>query len=616
MTIENSIICIHPGHNINVCVYDHTTDEFHHFELEKKYGIKHLRVFSVSEYPYPLTTNLHNSPKERYPGENRISYGLVMTDIMDMLDGWKSIHTGDKPPVIIYSRHDKPIYNSTEGRIIHQYFFDQYPKKKYTPYFYDLRHHFGHMCTGYYQSPYDNCFILSVDGGSHEGCTWTGYATKEQGVTQHRPISTQDKNTKKMHPVKIGKVYNLVGQCLNIIPTNGMEQLDWAGKVMGLSAYGNYNKELYSIVNRYLNHTTPIEQIILYKKLKEYYQIKDTDVSFIERHMADRVRFTQWSGFVEDDIPRGLRSYVEDQKHYIPKMSFIENLQDQMDIAYNLQRATEDTVVNLVKTHLPMIKKYDNNLVLTGGVALNVLMNQRIKEEFPYINVFVPPNPNDMGLSYGLLRQYMQQQHKYTKKTRNIQYNGPEIQDKEMIFKRPGRGTTNVRTIARMLKDGKIIGLIQGGAELGPRALGNRSILCNAMRPNMKDIINEKVKMREWYRPFAPVCKLEDAPKYFDSINFDNMEFMSFAVKTKSQYKYSLQSVTHEDGTARLQTVTEEQNKLLYDILDEMDGVLLNTSFNVRGKPILNSLEDAFWVLDNTELDHVVVKEYGLLWLF
>lgn len=587
-----------------MCVYEHTTGKFYHYEFEKLYGIKHMRVYYVSEYPYPQAINVHESPKQRYKKENRMSFGQLMTDIMDMLDSWDSIHEGDIPPTIIYSVHEKPSYCTTEGRILFQYFFDQYPKRIYEPHFLDLRHHFGHMCGGYYQSPYDNAFILSIDGGSHEGCTWTGFASKDKGVTRLENIEK----------IKLGKVYNLVAHCLNIIPSNGLEQLDWAGKLMGLSAYGKYNKDLYNIIERYALNTTPDTLYEMYGNLKKHFGYKE-GTSQIKDIMEDRVRQDRYSGFPWDDRKRGIQYYIRVQSG-VSEEWFIKNIEHQMDVAYNVQKVTEDIVVNLIKKYQPIIKQNDNNLIITGGVALNVLVNQTIKEKFPDINVFVPPNPNDMGLSYGSLRQYMQLRYKYTKKTPNMQYDGPAIRDTDECFKRPSQYAISLDEVAKLLKQGKIIGLVQDGAELGPRALGNRSILCDAMNPNMKDIINQKVKMREWYRPFAPVCKLEDAPKYFDSVNFDNMEYMSFAVKTKPEYRHKLQSITHEDGTARLQTVTKEQNPTLYSLLDKVDGVLLNTSFNIRGKPILNSLKDAFWVLDNTELDHVIVKLYGQLWLF
>ena len=147
---------------------------------------------------------------------------------------------------------------------------------------------------------------------------------------------------------------------------------------------------------------------------------------------------------------------------------------------------------------------------------------------------------------------------------------------------------------------------------MGPRARGNRSIVCDPNIADMKDILNSKVKFREWYRPFAPFCKKEDAHKYFDSPNFDNLEYMSYAPKVKVD---TLPSITHVDGTARLQTVTEESHSHFYELLTEFGkisetNVLLNTSFNIRGYPILSTIKDALYALENTEMDYVVIEDY------
>ena len=167
--------------------------------------------------------------------------------------------------------------------------------------------------------------------------------------------------------------------------------------------------------------------------------------------------------------------------------------------------------------------------------------------------------------------------------------------------------------IGDLLREGKILGLVYGNSEVGPRALGNRSIICDPSFLDMKDTLNKKVKFREWYRPFAPVCLLEDANDYFTDAFESN--YMSYAPSVKDKYREKLPSITHEDGTARLQTVTKDQHFVFWSILNEMKNragipVILNTSFNIKGLPILTSIEDALYVLDNTEMDYVVVEDY------
>ena len=171
----------------------------------------------------------------------------------------------------------------------------------------------------------------------------------------------------------------------------------------------------------------------------------------------------------------------------------------------------------------------------------------------------------------------------------------------------------DIEQLVEDLTTGKIIGVARGRAEHGPRALGNRSILCNPSLPDMKDVLNEKVKHREWYRPFAPVVRLEDVSEYFE---WDKeARWMSFCPKVKEEWREKLAAITHVDGTARVQTVTKEQNEWLYDLLTAFKaktgvGVLLNTSFNVDGKPILSTVKDAFKILESTEMDGVLLENY------
>ena len=174
---------------------------------------------------------------------------------------------------------------------------------------------------------------------------------------------------------------------------------------------------------------------------------------------------------------------------------------------------------------------------------------------------------------------------------------------------------TTKSEIAKLIKDGNIIGMVFDDSEVGPRALGNRSIVCDPNIKQMKDILNSKVKFREWYRPFAPFCKKEDAHKYFQSRNFDNLEYMSYAPRVMTEYIDKLPSITHADNTARLQLVTEDSHSHFYELLTEFGkisdtNVLLNTSFNIRGYPVLSTISDALYCLEETEMDYVVVEDY------
>ena len=167
-----------------------------------------------------------------------------------------------------------------------------------------------------------------------------------------------------------------------------------------------------------------------------------------------------------------------------------------------------------------------------------------------------------------------------------------------------------------LIKDGKIIGVVRGGSEHGPRALGNRSILCDPTIPDMKDILNAKVKHREYYRPFAPVVRLEDVNKYFE---WDKeCRYMSYCPKVKEEYWDKIPSIVHVDKTARVQTVTKEQNENYYNLIEAFRDetsvpIIFNTSFNLAGEPLVETIDDAIDTLRNSALDYMYLPELGKL---
>jgi carbamoyltransferase len=283
--------------------------------------------------------------------------------------------------------------------------------------------------------------------------------------------------------------------------------------------------------------------------------------------------------------------------------------QEAWDLAKTSQIAFEEITLELIK---PFLDEYPNiPLIMVGGCALNILFNTRLKEELDR-PVFVPPNPNDCGIASGLLLSKMKPERAI-----DLTYAGIPILDEEnlwSVLEHNWRSEPlNIDNLVDFIISGKIVGVARGNSEHGPRALGNRSIICDPTKPDMKDILNAKVKHREWYRPFAPVVRLEDVSKYFE---FEGeSRWMGFCPKVREEWRETLVSITHVDGTARVQTVTKEQNPWLYDLLTKFEektgvGVLLNTSFNVDGKPILSTLRDALEVYNKTELDALVLQNY------
>ena len=419
-------------------------------------------------------------------------------------------------------------------------------------------HHHSHAAGAFYMSPFEKALIVSYDGGGNDGF-FNIYIGDENGVHPTAKVESD-----------FGGGYLLCGSTLRDITEKTRNHLAIAGKLMGLCAYGNVNE----------------------KWLPEFRKIFfDKDYKGLAERTGLPFKNTEdpWGDTLKNWIFEGQEAY---------------------DIAATTQKAFEDAFFGILESL--MEKHPDLPLVITGGAGLNVLVNEKIKVKYGK-EIYVPPNPNDCGLSVGNLFLYKQ-----PSKRVDVTYNGLPLLDIENLESEiANRKAVKVtkKEVAELVKNGKIVGLVYGDSEVGPRALGNRSIVCDPAYPDMKNILNSKVKFREWFRPFAPFCKKEEAHLYFDSPNFENLEYMSYAPMVKEEYKDKLPSITHVDGSSRLQTVTPESHEGFYELLDEFGklsdtNVLLNTSFNIRGYPILSTIEDALHVLDNTELDYVVIEDY------
>ena len=417
------------------------------------------------------------------------------------------------------------------------------------------RHHETHAAATFYQSPFKEALIVSYDGGGDDG-HFNVYSANNMGVRFLNRIDSD-----------FGGGYLLCGSLVREVGEKSRHQLALAGKLMGLCGYGKVIPEFVPAFEEF----------------------------FFDR---DYEKLSNWTNLPLKNIKNPWKN---------PLDNWVFEGQDGYDIAATAQAGFEDAFFSV-------LDRYDTEipLIITGGCALNVLVNEKVKD---YYNreVFVPPNPHDGSLSLGHMLIYNRPSKKI-----DITYQGLPLVDKndlDEFIKEYNAKKITKKDIAKLIKDGKIIGLVYGDSEVGPRALGNRSIVCDPNIPDMKDILNSKVKFREWYRPFAPFCKKEDADKYFDTYSYENLEFMSYAPRVKEEYIDKLPSITHIDNTARLQTVTEKSHEHFYELLTEFGkisdtNVLLNTSFNIRGYPILSTIEDALYALENTEMDYVVIEDY------
>jgi carbamoyltransferase len=412
-------------------------------------------------------------------------------------------------------------------------------------------HHESHAAGAFYPSGFDEALVLTVDGYGDDlcstACFMNGDATK---LIWEVP-----------YPHSLGGLWMSTSFLLGF----GMRD---AGKLMGLASYGE---------PRYAD--------VLLNAIK-----LNPDGSYefdLARHQQDNFLHSESSLFMP--IMGKCR----------PTDAPITQVH--MDVASSLQRVTEVVVIHALE------KLYEQrpcrNLCLSGGVALNSTLNGRIIAESPFKAVFVPPNPGDSGTGLGCALHLASLAGNRVKgPLLSSPYLGSEFSkdDIKAAFLRAGLNyscTDQIeKEVAQHLARGRIVGWFQGRAEVGPRALGNRSILADPRRLDMKDMVNSRVKFREWFRPFAPAVIASKQREWFDTLH--ESRYMSFVCQVLANRRSEIPAVTHVDGTARLQTVRQDQNPKFYKLIEEFEAitgvpVLLNTSFNTMGDPIVNSPEDA-----------------------
>ena len=305
------------------------------------------------------------------------------------------------------------------------------------------------------------------------------------------------------------------------------------------------------------------------------------------------VGYGKFSQYYYDVFETILAGEITEKKQPIHELINIEDYGKE-DLAFTLQQFTNDKI----KKHIYPLKSCDN-LCIAGGVAYNGYLNEEFTKH--YKNVFIPPAVGDEGQALGVYQHadYILNHNKHKTETfagREYEYTGNSIM--------------NIEDVAQEIANGKIVGWFQGKSESGNRALGNRSILADPRNPNIKDIINSTIKDREDFRPFAPAVLEEHYKKYFIT-NGGPSPYMSRICKVKSD---KVPGITHNDNTARIQTVNREFNPKFYDLINEfykITGIpmLLNTSFNCH-EPIVETPEEAIRTFKKTALDLLVINNY------
>jgi carbamoyltransferase len=402
-----------------------------------------------------------------------------------------------------------------------------------------IPHHFSHGSSTFYQSPFEEALVISYDGGGDDGMFNIYHATRNNGLQLIKDYNSS---------IDMGR-YSFIGMYIEDI--NGthipkgeyFDFLTHPGKLMAYASLGEVNSSYIDIFRTIYTHI-----------------------------------------------------YFIPPNHWLPhyKKHFNQFNLDHLnwkDMAATNQKVFEDMFFELTDD---FIKKYNLPICLSGGCALNVTLNTKIKEKYN-LPMYVAPNSSDCGLSVGMILDYLKPQTPI-----DLRYSGilPVDKDKLMQYVNEyNMNTASVLNVYELLtQSNAVVGIIQGRAEHGPRALGNRSFIALATQPGIKDFINQQIKFREWYRPVAPIVRLEDVSTYFEWEG--DSPCMNFAPKVREEYKELLKEIMHIDGTARIQTITKLQNPFLYNLLTIMDikkqiPVIVNTSLNIQGMPLASSYKEA-----------------------
>ncbi len=435
-----------------------------------------------------------------------------------------------------------------------------------------VEHHLCHAASAFFVSPFQEAAILTLDGRGESTSTMMSVG-KGNDIKKIREIKV---------PHSLGHLYASLTDYLGFKPFFD----EW--KVMGMSAYGKptFVKEFSELVELYDDGS--------YRLNLEYFNFHT----------------------------HGGLKWLSDKfiKKFGPPVPKGENFsQRAADIAYALQKTVENAGIHLAK-HLHRITGA-KNLCLTGGVALNCLMNKRIVEETPFEDFFIQPIANDAGTSLGAaLYVYHQIQRGKRDFVFDRVYWGPEYENEaiEPILKAKGvnfvKSDDICRDTAREIADGKIVGWFQGRMECGPRALGNRSITVDPTIPGMKDKLNARVKRREGFRPFAPSVLEEKVNDYFVMPKNQPSPYMILIGDVRKDRESAIPAVTHADGTARVHTVNKNVNPRYWKLIHEFEKIkgvpiLLNTSFN-ENEPIVCRPEEAVDCFLRTEFDVLAIGDY------
>jgi carbamoyltransferase len=464
-----------------------------------------------------------------------------------------------------------------------------------------VEHHESHAASAFFCSPFDDAAILTVDGVGE-------WATATMGHGSHSSL-TLDREIRFPH--SLGLLYSAFTAFL------GFEVNEGEYKVMGMAPYGvpRYQDKVWKLIEVADDGAFSLNLDYFsfhYSSTQTY--TSNFEALFGKPRSPETAFFTESSGFPSyfGEKPGNYWQLAAENQHYA-------------DIAASIQVVTEDILLRMV--HGSCARSHTTKLCMAGGVALNSVANGRILRETPVTDLYVQPAAGDSGAAIGAAL-FVQHQILGAAQTFVMEhaYWGAELDPDRIRTTAMASGMRYVecpdetslldRTVD-LLANGNVIGWAQGGFEWGPRALGNRSILADPRRAEMKDIVNTKIKFREPYRPFAPSVLEERSPDFFDLAEPARQypaRFMLLVVPVLEHGRERIPAVTHVDGSARLQTVVASANPRYHALIRTFGDatgvpVVLNTSFNLRGEPIVSTPEEAFSTFARSGMDALVLGQ-------
>jgi carbamoyltransferase len=463
-------------------------------------------------------------------------------------------------------------------------------------------HHLSHAASAYLCSPFDEAAILTVDGVGE-------WATGTMGVGRGNDIKLFRQT---VFPHSLGLLYSAFTAFL------GFEVNEGEYKVMGMAPYGEprYVDKVWKLVRQNDDGSFCLNM--------DYFSF---------HHSTERTFNGQFVGLFGEPRPPQLHFYTKGTsfpRYFGDKPpnygEICRRNQYYADIAASIQRVTEELLLGMARNlHKETALK---RLCIAGGVGLNSVANARILHETPFEEIYIQPAAGDGG---GALGAALWAYNTLLGKPRTFRmdhaswgqsYSAGEIssflEKNQIRHRRIECEDQLLNYIVERLMDGKVIGWFHGRFEWGPRALGNRSILADPRKPEMKDIVNSKIKFREPYRPFAPSVLAEQAETYFDlsqAARHYPARYMLYVVPVRQERQSVLPATTHVDGTARLQTVFRDQSPRYYSLIERFGRatgvpVVLNTSFNLKGEPIVNTPANAFNTFSKSDMDTLVLENF------